>query len=311
MIPEEVVKNGELSMERSSLVIRILSVLTILMLVATIYLTVIRPWYMRWGATEEEVVRVMPGDEIVAEPTFNSTRAVTIEGSPDEIWPWLVQIGYGRAGFYGYDLIENLGSQRGLESAKAIIPELQQFEVGDEMPISVVATYKIRAMETGSYLIWADKNMGAFTWGLYPLNEHQTRLVLRFRFHHQWYDWLFTDWADPIAVRKILLGVKDRAEGRVEPLAHQNAEIALWAVAAVEFLMAIILIFKLRQWWWGWLVAMTAASILLLTLYVFPPLWFGISLEAILLASMILIKRDWLKTKEKQNSRPTGQYSFH
>lgn len=283
--------------------IKILSVAAILILVATVYLAVIRPWYMRWGATDEEVARVMPGDEIVAQPTFNSTRAVTIEGSPDEIWLWLVQMGYGRAGFYGYDLIENLGSQRGLESARAIIPELQGFDVGDDMPISVVATYKIKVMETGRYLIWADKNAGAFTWGLYPLNENQTRLVLRFRFQHRWYDYLFTDWADHIAVRKMLLGVKDRTEGRVEPMAFQNAEIATWALAALEFIVAIILIFKLRRWWWGWLLAITGAGILLTTLYAFPQFWLRISLEGILLVCMILIMRTSAWKQRKQNLR--------
>ena len=290
-------------MKKSSLVIKILSVAAILVSVATVYLTVIRPWYMRWGATDEEVARVMPGDEIVAQPTFNSTRAVSIEGSPGEIWPWLVQMGYGRAGFYGYDLIENLGSQRGLESARAIIPELQGFEVGDDMPISVVATHKIKVMETGRYLIWADKNAGAFTWGLYPLNDHQTRLVLRFRFHHRWYDWLFTDWADHIAVRKMLLGVKDRVEGRVEPMAFQNAEIATWAVAALEFIVAIILIFKLRRWWWGWLLSVVGAGILSTTLYAFPPFWLSMSVEIILLASMIFIVRTTAGRKRNQKLR--------
>ena len=158
---------GEVWRKSSPFIIRIFSVAVILVLVGTTYLNIIKPWYMRWGATDVEVVRHMPGDEIVADPTFNSTRAVTIDGTPDEIWPWLVQMGYGRAGFYGYDLIENLGSGGNLESAQEIIPELQGFAVGDDMPISVVATYKIKAMQTGRYLIWADENGGAFTWGLY------------------------------------------------------------------------------------------------------------------------------------------------
>ena len=297
------VKIGELSMKMNSLVVRVFSVAAILVLVVTIYLTVVKPWYMRWGATDEEVVRTMPGDEIVADPTFNSTRAVTIDGTPDEIWPWLVQMGYGRAGFYGYDLIENLGSESGLESAQEVVPELQKFEVGDDMPISVIATYKIQAMEAGRHLIWADENGGAFTWGLYPLNDYQTRLVLRFRFQHRWFDWIFTDWADQIAVRKMLLGVKDRVEGRVEPMTLQNAEITLWAVAALELMAAIFLIFKLRQWWRGWLLGLAAAGILLITLYAFLPLWVGILLEMSLLVGLIFVVRASTGRKGKRNSR--------
>ena len=58
-----------------------------------VYLRVIRPWQLRWGATDEEVARAMSGDDVVKQPTFNATRAVTIQARPEEIWPWLVQIG--------------------------------------------------------------------------------------------------------------------------------------------------------------------------------------------------------------------------
>ena len=57
------------------------------------YLRFIRPWQLRWGATDEEVARAMPGDDVVKQPTFNATRAVTIQARPEEIWPWLVQMG--------------------------------------------------------------------------------------------------------------------------------------------------------------------------------------------------------------------------
>src|SRR5690349_20929798 len=72
------------------------------------YLRFYRPWHSRWGATDEEVVAAMPGDERIDRPTFNVTRAMTIHARPQEIWPWIVQIGFGRAGFYSYDLLDNL-----------------------------------------------------------------------------------------------------------------------------------------------------------------------------------------------------------
>jgi hypothetical protein len=52
-----------------------------------------RPWAINWGATAEEIAREMPGDTLVLDPTFNATRAVTIDASPSEIWPWLLQVG--------------------------------------------------------------------------------------------------------------------------------------------------------------------------------------------------------------------------
>jgi hypothetical protein len=64
-----------------------------------VYLRFIRPWQLRWGATDEEVARAMSGDDVVKQPTFNATRAVTIQARPEEIWPWLVQIGVTRAGW--------------------------------------------------------------------------------------------------------------------------------------------------------------------------------------------------------------------
>ena len=73
------------------------------------YLKVVRPWQLRWGATDEEVSRSMPGDDIMLHPNFNATRAITINARPEQIWPWIVQMGFGRAGWYSYDWLDNLG----------------------------------------------------------------------------------------------------------------------------------------------------------------------------------------------------------
>jgi hypothetical protein len=86
-----------------------------------------RRWHQRWGATDEEVRGPMPGDDILAKPSFNATRAVTIKASPDRVWPWIVQIGYDRAGFYSYDLFDH-GAR---PSSRRIVPEFQQLKVGD------------------------------------------------------------------------------------------------------------------------------------------------------------------------------------
>jgi hypothetical protein len=113
----------------------------------------------------------MPGDELDTTPTFLSTRAVTIAGTPEQIWPWLLQMGYGRAGFSGYDILENLGSPRGLDSADHIVPEFQHFKVGDAVPISGAASAVFYAVEPNQYLVWAglaSQKPGGFTWALYP-----------------------------------------------------------------------------------------------------------------------------------------------
>ena len=64
--------------------------------------------HLRWGATDAEVP-TMPGDELVPRASFEATRAITIEAPPEPVWPWIVQMGYRRAGFYTYELFDNAG----------------------------------------------------------------------------------------------------------------------------------------------------------------------------------------------------------
>ncbi|MBI4319910.1 MAG: hypothetical protein HY675_15585 [Chloroflexi bacterium] len=185
-------------------------------IVLTAYLFVIRPWQLRWGATDEEVARVMPGDSVVKDPTFNATRAVTVAARPEDIWPWLVQIGFGRAGWYSYDWIDNFGRP----SAGRIIPELQGLKVGDLVPLGPgdVAGFWVKALEPNRWMLWGDKK-GEVTWfwGLYPQEDGSTRLIARVRMQYNWASlgMLFNipvDVGDIVMMRKCLLGIKERAE---------------------------------------------------------------------------------------------------
>ena len=205
-------------------------------LLYAIYLLAIRPAELRWGATAEEVARSMPGDDLVPTPSFCATRAITIHGRPEDIWPWLVQIGYGRAGFYGYDLIENLGSSTGIRSAGSILPELQHPKTGDVLPISAVASLVFESIQPERYLVWrgaATPIDSSFVWALYPIDASHTRLISRIRLRYHWRDRrlaldLFTEFGDHVAVPKILLGLKGRVEGRPpQTLAEEAARDCL------------------------------------------------------------------------------------
>ena len=68
-----------------------------------------RRQHLRWGATDDEIRASMPGDEVITKPKYLATRAITIEAPPSAAWPWLVQVGCLRAGFYAHDLLDNLG----------------------------------------------------------------------------------------------------------------------------------------------------------------------------------------------------------
>jgi hypothetical protein len=85
-----------------------------------------RPWHLQWGATLNEVSAPLPGDNLQQHAHYRSTRAITIEAPPAAVWPWLVQVGCGRAGFYSNDLLDNLARP----SATAVLPSLQHLEVG-------------------------------------------------------------------------------------------------------------------------------------------------------------------------------------
>ena len=269
------------------ILIRISAVATLLVLVMSAYLLLARPYQLNWGATPEEINRPMPGDELDTQPTFLSTRAITIEGTPHEIWPWLVQMGYNRAGYYGYDIIENLGSKSGLHSAERIVPELQDVKVGDEVPISAAGSWVFYAIEPEDYFIWSSKASDcAFTWALYPIDENHTRLVSRIRWSHHWsqpsllgFD-LFTEFTDYLAIRKVLQGVKGRVEGYNELMAWTNAEFAFYVTGALIFATAIALLIVCAFSRERWLAGLAAGTAWLITWYTPIPIWMGTALLA-------------------------------
>jgi hypothetical protein len=83
-----------------------------------------------WNASVDEIASVMPGDELIDAPQLNATRSITIAAPPEHVFPWIRQMGFGRAGWYSYDLIDNLGRR----SATRIHPEWQNVNSGDRVP---------------------------------------------------------------------------------------------------------------------------------------------------------------------------------
>lgn len=89
-------------------------------------------WRIRWGSAEEERALHLPGDELVAEPQWTYNHAISIDAPRSAVWPWLVQLGQGRGGFYSYEGLENLvGCQ--IRNVMEIRPELQNLSVGDKI----------------------------------------------------------------------------------------------------------------------------------------------------------------------------------
>jgi hypothetical protein len=191
-----------------------------LAVLGALFQLVYRPWQRNWGATRAEVERPMPGDEIIPQATFVATRAVTIRGRPAEVWPWIVQIGYHRAGFYSYDRLDN----DGIPSARRILPEYQHLEVGDRVPLSRAGDAEVRAVEPERSLLLLvgrdPRQPETFTWawGLYPEDAEQTRLVTRLRWRlDSAVGRLLMDTVEIWMMRKCLLGIKERVEASAPP----------------------------------------------------------------------------------------------
>jgi hypothetical protein len=112
-----------------------------------------RHWCLRRGATDEEVQSPMPGDDTVPGASFRATRANTIEAPPERVWPWIVQMGYRRAGWYTYDLLDNAG----YESVDRILEEFQHPKIGDWIPmaskVNETTTCKVEAFEMNQWLL--------------------------------------------------------------------------------------------------------------------------------------------------------------
>ena len=178
-----------------------------------------RPWALTWGSTDEEIARAMPGDEVLENPTFNATRAVTIEATPEEIWPWIVQIGYRRAGFYSYDLLDN----DGIPSAERILPEYQNLKINDLIPLSKTAHVRVTELDPPQSMVLVFEVEGTWSnatwvWGLYTESPTNTRLVTRLRADARGVrSRLFLDLGEIIMMRKCMLGIKRRAEERRSP----------------------------------------------------------------------------------------------
>ena len=220
----------------------------------------------------------MPGDEIQQKPIFNATRAVTINARPEQIWPWLVQIGYLRAGWYGYDWIDN----DAIASADHIIPQLQHLKVGDDLPIWRGNNYKVVAVEPNRFLVWESKGgRDSMTLALYPLDASHTRLV--WRKHDAPYIWtspsilipqLFADGTDLLAIRQNLLGIKERAEGvGLEAQTVIYTELTLWVVTFLSFVVAEAGLVIRRDWLRPLLAVSTTGLITVGLLLIRPPIW--------------------------------------
>jgi hypothetical protein len=193
-----------------------------------LYYTALRPRMLRWGASATEQTMPLPGDEVLRNPSLSRTRAISIAAPPDEVWPWLIQIGYRRGGWYSYDVLDAAAGAGDFvegHSATHIHGELQDLTPGDRLLMSPWTGYEVEAVNPPASLILAIKPQpgepyAAATWSfvLLPEARNGTRLLVRERSDYHGVGPAvrliehLTEAPHFIMERKMLLGIKERAE---------------------------------------------------------------------------------------------------
>ena len=119
------------------------------------YVFLLRPWHLRWGTTDDEINETLPGDDFVPHPESEAIHAITIDAPVAEVWPWLVQMGQTKGGFYSYTWLENLVGCD-MHNADRVVPEWQALRVGDVVwlhpkapPLPVILVEPYRAIVLG------------------------------------------------------------------------------------------------------------------------------------------------------------------
>jgi hypothetical protein len=193
-----------------------------------------RPWVRNWGAQGDEATMALPGDDILAHAALQTTRAITIGTGPENVWPWLVQMGGERAGAYTYDWIERmLGID--IKNTDRILPEFQQLEPGEFLALQDAKGIEVRAVEPGKALVvqWVPEGS---TWSFVLIPQGDTtRLLSRNRLDGSGPGfWLMAALMEPLSLvmeRKMLLGIKERAEklaGERAVAVGAGVEAATW-----------------------------------------------------------------------------------
>ena len=152
------------------------------------YWFVVRPRMLNWGATPEEAVRPLPGDGLVAPPNDTSTFARTVGAPADDVWPWLVQMGQERGGFYSYAWAENLFGL-GIRNVDRVVPEWQDRDVGDAVRLAETdrwgnAELEVKRLDPGRALVLGTPGDDvAWSWAFVvePYADGASRLYVRSR----------------------------------------------------------------------------------------------------------------------------------
>lgn len=165
--------------------------------ITAIYALVVRPRLLDWGSTSAERSARLPGDDVLREAAYVTTRAVTIDAPPEAVWPWLVQMGQDRAGFYTHNWVERL-LRSGIPDVHELRAEWQHLEPGDLVRTNrdlrgKAMGWPVHSVDPGRSLVLKSRSLpaGTYAFVLEPTEEGRTRLLVRDRATWRWFEWPF------------------------------------------------------------------------------------------------------------------------
>jgi hypothetical protein len=212
-------------MRKDNTAIKLLSACLAGMAATLGYAYLVRPRILGWGSKPEEIASPMPGDELIHNPLTETTRAVDIDAAVEDVWPWIVQIGQGRGGFYSYEWLENIFGLD-IHNADQVLPEYQDLAAGDLIPFWQGVGVTVRQILppqllvlAGSFNPQSEEVGGSWTFTLKEIDTTKCRLTVRTRIAAfpphclgQFISFKIIEPSHFIMERGMLLGIKKRAE---------------------------------------------------------------------------------------------------
>jgi hypothetical protein len=219
----------------------------------------------------------------------NWTHGITIDAPAQEVWGWVSQIGERRGGFCSFTFIENqMGNGDVYHNADRIVSAWQNPPPGivliqNAMVLKALEPYKWYLGSSTSDMGWT------WLWYLEPINENQTRLIVRSHIKPAGAAsnpivGAVLNYGGFVMEQAMLQGIKARAEGNVPPSYNEQVEITVWLLALVMGLVAALLFVKSREWWLPAVAGVTAAIALLFFTFVQPPVGIRIFVDLTLFA---------------------------
>jgi hypothetical protein len=210
-----------------------------------VYAGVVHPRLLRWGATDAEIRGPGPGDELAPQDAARTARGITIDAPVRTVWPWILQVGQDRAGFYSYRLLENLVGAH-MPDVGRIVPAFQHRAVGDTVRLASEARFHdlgrmivaklqdecamILVMPGDAKRVAEGKFIRGGTWGfvLEACDANQSRLIMRSvdASHPTWFERALRaaifDTSHFIMERAMMLNIKHLAETSDDRIARDD-----------------------------------------------------------------------------------------